>query len=144
MPLLPAERAGAVRSGLTGVAALGLALALTSCAAQVIASKEEMLSAAGFGSEPINTPERAALANSLPPTELIRRASNGQFEWVYSDPNHCGCIYVGDQTAYQRYALLRVQRQTAELNVQAAQLNYWGWGPWGPWCGWGPPCGPWW
>jgi hypothetical protein len=144
MPLLPAERAGAVRPGLTGVAALGLALVLTGCAAQVIASKEEMLSAAGFASQPINTPERATLANSLPPTELIRRVSNGQFEWVYSDPNHCGCIYVGDQTAYQRYALLRVQRQTAELNVQAAQLNYWGWGPWGPWCGWGPPCGPWW
>ena len=144
MPLLPAERAGAVRPGLTGIAALGFALALTGCAAQVIASKEEMLSAAGFTSQPINSPARAALANTLPPNELIRRVSNGQFEWVYSDPNHCGCIYVGDQKAYQQYALLRVQRQTAELNAQASlSWGPWGWGPWG--CGWGgPPCGPWW
>jgi hypothetical protein len=144
MPLLPAERAGAVRPGLSGITALVLALALTGCAAQVIGNREEMLSAAGFTSEPINTPERAALANSLTPNELIRRVNNGRFEWVYSDPNHCGCIYVGDQKAYQQYARLRIERQTAELNVQAAQLNSWGWGPWGPGCGWGPSCGPWW
>lgn len=121
-------------------AGLGVCLLLAGCAAQRAAEQGEMLSAAGFHILPINSPERATSANTLPPNELIRTVHNGQLVWVYSDPNHCGCLYVGDEPAYQRYAAFKVQRQTALIQEQAAQLNSMNWGPWGPVYG---PLGPW-
>ena len=126
----------------TAVAGLCLVAGLAGCAAERIADQEEMLSAAGFHILPINNPQRAASANSLPPNELVRTTHNNQLIWVYSDPNHCGCIYVGDETAYQHYAVLKVQRQTAMIQEQAAQLNSMNWGAWGPWGPYGP-IGPW-
>ncbi len=122
---------------LTAAVALGLTLGVAGCAAQIAAEQEEMLSAGGFRILPINTPERAASANTLPPNELVRMMRDGKLVWIYSDPNHCGCIYVGDETAYQRYAALKVQRQTAVIQEQAAQLNSMNWGPWGPFGPWG-------
>ena len=53
-----------------GAAVFGLCL-LGGCAAQMVAEQEEMLSAAGFHILPINNPQRAASANTLPPAELI-------------------------------------------------------------------------
>ena len=52
-----------------GAAVFGLCL-LGGCAAQMVAEQEEMLSAAGFHILPINNPQRAASANTLPPAEL--------------------------------------------------------------------------
>ena len=123
-------------------AGLGVCVLLAGGAAQRAAEQEEMLSAAGFHLLPINSSQRAASANTLPPNELVRTVHNGQMVWVYSDPNHCGCLYVGDEPAYQRYAAFRVQRQTALIQEQAAQLNSMNWGPWSPWGVYGP-LGPW-
>ncbi|MGH7042989.1 MAG: hypothetical protein ACREFY_12775 [Acetobacteraceae bacterium] len=131
-----------MRTGRLAVLAGLAAFLLTGCAAQRIASDEQFLAAAGFTVRPANTPARAASLQRLPPGELMMAERKGKPVWLYADPVHCNCLYVGGQTAYRRYADLKVRQRIAETNLQAAQLARmnWQWGIWGPW----PMFGPFW
>ena len=120
------------------------ALAVTACTSPVV-QKEDMLAAAGFSYRPANTPQTAAALKALPPHRFIPQTRNGQTVWVYADPAICGCLYAGDDAAYQRYKQEVFQKQladeqalTAEANQQAAMeqnaaMVQWDiWGPWAP------------
>jgi hypothetical protein len=123
------------------------ALALAACTSPVV-QKEDMLAAAGFTYRPATTPQTAAALKALPPHRFIPQTRNGQTVWVYADPAICGCLYAGDDAAYQRYKQEVFQKQladqqalTAEANEQAAmaqnaELVQWDiWGPWAPFYG---------
>ncbi len=116
-------------------AALAACLAATACATpqQRAMDRENLLSAAGFTVLPANTPERVASLRDLSANRVVQRIRGGTVRYVYADPLVCGCLYVGDQAAYNRYRQEAFQRQLADEQALTAQLNENGWneGPWG-------------
>jgi hypothetical protein len=50
---------------------------------------------------------------SLPAHQFATKNINGRTSYLYADPTVCGCIYVGDQNAYDRYRQNMATRQTA-------------------------------
>jgi hypothetical protein len=126
---------------LTGVA---LAFALGACTSAVV-QKEDLLVAAGFTYRPAATPQTVVALKALPPHRFIPQTRNGQTVWIYADPAICGCLYAGDQAAYQRYKQEVFQKQLADEQAFAADENeraamdrnvailQWEmWGPWAP------------
>jgi hypothetical protein len=129
-----------MKSGWLG---LGCALLALSACAQTVLDKEDMLLAAGFSYRPANTPQTAAALKTLPPHRFIHQLRNGQSVWTYADPSICGCLYAGNDAAYQRYRQEVFQKQIADEQTQAALLNenaameqnatMMDWAVWGPW-----------
>ena len=92
---------------------------------------ENLLSAAGFNVMPANTPERQAHLKTLPPHKLTMVVRDGKTYYVYPDQAQ-QVLYVGQQAQYDEYQKLRLQKQMAEDQVQAAEMNSEaGWGAWG-------------
>ena len=84
-----------------------LALGLLACAAPnpdaPTLHKEDMLAAAGFKKRPIKTEAQLADFRNIP-AHMIRPASyKGRPVYVYADPTICGCLYIGNETAYNKY-----------------------------------------
>ncbi len=128
-------------------ALLGLALAGCVRPAVPYLEKGSLLSHAGFVAHPANTTARFALMNSLPPGSLTyRMAPSGQRIYLYADPLACGCVYMGDETAYgtlQAHMQAIMQRKHAHHPPQDPPLpamtaeNYrdttsWDWTVWSP------------
>jgi len=78
-----------------------------------------MLTAAGFVPKNADTPSRMAALKSLPPHKFVSRTKNGSVKYLYADPTVCGCIYVGDQNAYDRYRQTATQQSVADERVRA-------------------------
>lgn len=97
-------------SVLTGAAVVAAACANTGAA---VSDKEDMLAGAGFVPKKLDTPARMATLKALPPHQFVQRTNNGRTTYLYGDPTLCGCIYVGDQNAYDRYRQQMAARQTA-------------------------------
>ena len=122
------------------VVAIALIVALGACAAmreEQAKDKENILAAAGFQMKPADTPSRVAHLQTLTPLKLVphTRASDGKLLYVFADPKGCQCLYVGDETAYQRYRQLALQQKVAQEQMVAAQMNAdaaMDWGLWGP------------
>jgi hypothetical protein len=85
-----------IKSGLTLIALFG---AVSGCAMQV-QNKEDMMAAAGFTLVPANTPQRQASLKRLPPNKFVHQVHNNATIDAYADPTICGCLYVGNQAAY--------------------------------------------
>ena len=43
---------------------------------------------------------------SMPPLKMVKQEKDGQPVYSYADPYACGCVYVGDATAYATYRKL--------------------------------------
>ena len=121
------------------VVAVVLIVMLAGCAAmrqERARDKENMLSAAGFQMKPADTPKRVAHLQLLTPLKLLPYTrSDGKLLYVYTDPKGCNCLYVGDETAYQRYRALEQQQKVAQEQMVTAQMNAdaaMDWGLWGP------------
>jgi hypothetical protein len=97
-------------SVLAGAALLAAACVNTGPA---VSDKEDMLAGAGFVPKKADTPARMAGLKALPPHQFVQRTINGRTTYLYGDPTLCGCIYVGDQNAYDRYRQQMAARQTA-------------------------------
>jgi hypothetical protein len=72
----------------------------------------------------------------MKPRTLSTVVRNGQTWYVYPDPTHCTCLYVGNAANYQQYQKLALQKQIAQENLMAAEVNddaSLDWGAWGPW-----------
>jgi hypothetical protein len=114
-------------------------LVAAGCASDKVPETEQMLVAAGFQMEPADTPERQAELASLPPHRLLAQSLQvggaPAVGYVYADPDHCHCLFVGDAKAYQSFQQLALQKQIADEYLQAATLNHdaaFNWGHWGP------------
>src|SRR4029077_12410751 len=84
------------------LSAVDMCAAVSACANQV-QNKEDMLAAAGFTLVPASTPERQAALAALPPHKFVHQVRNNVVIFTYADPTICDCLYVGNQTAYDRY-----------------------------------------
>ena len=121
------------------VVAVVLVVLIAGCAAmreERARDKENMLAAAGFQMKPANTPNRVAHLQTLTPLKLLPYTrSDGKLLYVYADPKGCNCLYVGDESAYQRYRALEQQQKIAQEQMVTAQMNAdaaMDWGLWGP------------
>jgi hypothetical protein len=125
-------------------------VALGACATpqQRVSMKEDHLSAAGFVVRPADTPKRENMLRELPPHRFLMRSHGDHVNYVYADPLVCGCLYVGDQQAYNRYMSYLQEKHLADQQETTAQLysdGAWNWGDWGPWGpGWEFRTGPGW
>lgn len=128
---------------LTLIATAALAaLTVAACATeqQRIASRENMLAAAGFTVLPANTAQRVTELATLPTAKFVMRTGrDGQTEYVFADPVDCNCLYIGNQTAYNNFRHEMFEQHLADEAQMTAMMyqdrwdwNRWNWGPWGP------------
>ena len=96
-------------------ALIGLTFLAAACAkpGPAVSEKDNMLASSGFVPKKANTAERLAMLKSLPPHQFVTRTINGRPTYFYSDPTICGCIYRGDQAAYDQYRQSVAAAQTA-------------------------------
>lgn len=101
---------------------------------EMVTGRENMLIAAGFTARPADTPQRQTELKTLAPHKFAYQQRSGKTVYVYPDPTVCDCLYIGDEQAYQKYHQLALQKQIADEQLQAAQMNQqnFDWGPWGP------------
>ena len=110
------------------------ALLLSGC--HSLQKKEQLLSAAGFHSVAPTTAAQAAHLKSLQAStkgHLTPIRKHGQTLFLLADAKQ-NRLYIGNQSAYQAYKQLRLQRQlsedkaaTKDLNADAsAEWNAWG------------------
>ena len=108
---------------------------ISACASpqQRVQEHEDLLAAAGFTVLPANTPARQTQLHTLPPHRFVQQARGDRVVYLYADPLVCQGLYIGDQAAYGRYRQEIFQRQIANEQLLAAQMNQqaWDWGPWG-------------
>lgn len=105
---------------------------------------ESMLDTAGFVPLTASSPEQKDRLRSLPSMELgYYRDQQGAANYWLADPDYCGCLFHGDQAAYERFQVLQKDSQTAENDRQALQAQRYQhpFGPSGPAGGFGPGVG---
>ena len=107
------------------ILAAGVTLLAAACAnpGPAVSEKDDILASSGFAPKKTNTAARMALLKSLPPHQFVMRTINGRSRYFYSDPTICGCIYVGDQDAYDRYRQQITAAQTATDDQIRAVLS---------------------
>ena len=83
---------------------------------------ETMLETAGFQPLSAATPQQKDRLKALPSQKIgfyIDRS--GRANYWYADPDYCGCLFHGDEAAYQRYQQLKVDNQLSQRDRQAMQ-----------------------
>src|SRR5215470_3711900 len=96
-----------------------LVAGLGGCAVAVD-NTEGLLAQAGFQKIPADTPQRVQHIQTLRANRLIKRTADGRSYYVYADPDHCRCMYVGSEGAYATYKTL-VQRQEEAMALEEAR-----------------------
>jgi hypothetical protein len=96
------------------LAAAALCVVVAACESNA-KFKEDLLSSAGFKPVTPKTPEQIASVRSLPMHKLTKTTWKGKTVWVYSDPTICGCLYIGNQAALDRY--VQKQQQQRQLDM---------------------------
>lgn len=98
------------------------ALGLASCASMDSSSQEQLLTAAGFRVKTPTTPAQLAAYAEAPAYKVHRATVQGKTFYAYKDEKK-GVAYVGGEAEYKQYQQLALQKQVAEDNVMAAQMN---------------------
>ncbi len=114
-----------------------LCVFLSGCAAiqkQKVEDTENILSAAGFNMHLADTPEKMAHLQSQPQLKMVPRRINGKLWYTYADAKYSRALYIRDAKAYQQYQKLRLQKDMAEEQENAAEEegNMQAWYMWGP------------
>lgn len=108
---------------------------LIACAA--VEEKEQFLSAAGFSMKYADTPEKMDHLKLQEQHKIIPFIKDGKAYFVYADSSTCHCMYIGDDSAFQKFNAIETEHEriTAETNLEW-EMNDGRWGqPWGngPW-----------
>ena len=61
------------------------------------------LSSAGFRVKVANDPAMKKVMNSLPPHRFVVHRTGSDVRYLYAEPQHCGCIFIGTEAAYRSY-----------------------------------------
>jgi hypothetical protein len=127
--------------------AMGVALLCAGCAAvqrHKAQQTESMLSAAGFKVTVADTPEKLAVLKAKPQHKIKFLQRHGKTYFAYADADGCDCVYIGDQSAYQKYLGMLDQKRIAQESYDPAEVDEdaaiveddgiwesWGGDPWG-------------
>jgi hypothetical protein len=115
-------------------AAVGVA-GCASYAQRYAQANEDGLEAAGFEKRLADTPEKLAYVRRLTQRKIVVYQWQGRLYYAWPDARFCKCLYVGNETQFQKYEKLgfeqkvELERRTAAEENEAASL----FGPWGPW-----------
>ena len=114
-----------------------LGVTLAGCAApslrQTTNQQEDLLTAAGFNMHLADTPGKLAQLQQLPSYQVRMRLKDNQPVYFYADPQFCQCLYTGNETNYQTYRRLAIERNIANEQIAAAEMNQdVAMGMWGP------------
>jgi hypothetical protein len=119
------------RRRLRGIGPLRLvpAVALLLCAAAAAAVEEPSkpfleknsfyLSSAGFRIQFANDPAGQKALRALPAHRFVTNGAGDALRYLYAEPQHCVCIFVGTQEAYDRYRNFLSQPLKPTDNVPA-------------------------
>jgi hypothetical protein len=95
---------------------------------------ENLLTAAGFTTMSATTDAQKAHLKTITPNKVTTVVRDGKTYFVFPDAKH-EVLYVGQQPQYEEYQKLRLQKQMADEQLQAAEMNseaaYGVWGGWG-------------
>jgi hypothetical protein len=97
-------------------------------------SNEDLLRVSGFTPKPVDSPEAEEKFRTLPPLALTKAVRKGKNYYLYADPYRCHCVYVGNESQYEQFLLLKAEREATEDDViknSAAAVvedNWWWWG----------------
>ncbi|MBS1036974.1 hypothetical protein [Gluconobacter cerinus] len=97
-----------------------------------ILHEEDTLARSGFVAHPADTTARWQTMNLLPANTMTYRMQGNIPVLLYADPTACGCVYMGNMSAYHAYqsghhvSANEEQRMTAEIN----QHPGWDWSVW--------------
>ena len=61
------------------------------------------LSSAGFRVQVANDEAGRKAMNALPPHRFVIHRTGNDVRYLYAEPNHCVCIFIGTQEAYLNY-----------------------------------------
>ena len=61
------------------------------------------LSSAGFRVQVANDPAGKKALHALPPHRFVIHRFGNDVRYLYAEPNHCVCIFIGTQANYQSY-----------------------------------------
>jgi hypothetical protein len=123
----------------------GLALGFAGCAPMAQLQQagtqmdESQLRNAGFELQLANTRERQDLLNTLPSDTISRIQIDDTTYYVYPDPDHCVCLYMGRESEFQRWQQLAMDRQASDqqLMINDIKSDYQnGYGPMSQWNSW--------
>jgi hypothetical protein len=67
------------------------------------------LSSAGFRVQVANDPAGQRALHALPAHRFVVNGAGEALRYFYAEPQHCVCIFVGTQQAYDRYLKIRNQ-----------------------------------
>ena len=127
------------------IALVGFTVMFTACAAiqnRDAMDTERMLAASGFQMRLADSPQKLNHLKSMTQRKLVLHQHNGKIYYIYADATFCQCLYVGNEKSYQHYQKLSIEKNIAENQRMAAEMNEnasMNWGLWGPW----GPAGPW-
>ncbi len=64
------------------------------------------LSSAGFRVQLANDAAGKKAMHALPPHRFIVHRYGNDVRYLYAEPNHCSCIFIGTQAAYNSYRIM--------------------------------------
>jgi hypothetical protein len=115
-------------------------LLLASCAGVGSSNTERMLSASGFQPKKPQTEKQTELYNAMEPYKLYNKEIDGKMLYGYKNPKE-GIVYVGGPKEHQQYQKYAVEKQLAQDQRVAAEMQMeaaYGWSTWGPYNRYGP------
>ncbi len=119
------------------IAAIAFTVFAIGCATE-FQSKKNLAVAAGFKAITPAKPEHVELLPKLPEEQITEIQYEGKTFYILPDAAN-NRAYVGGPSEYQAYQQLRINKQIAEDNLAAAQMNQMNamnamnWGAWGGW-----------
>lgn len=78
---------------------------------------EKLLATAGFQVKAGDTPQRIEAIDTLAPGQISRVGRGGTIWYVFADPYECRCLWVGNQTQYERYRRLEAEAELPEIEI---------------------------
>jgi hypothetical protein len=97
------------RKAFGAVPAVALLLCASLLAALEVPSKPFLdknsfyLSSAGFRVQVANDEAGRKAMNALPPHRFVIHRDGGNVRYLYAEPNHCVCIFIGTEANYRDY-----------------------------------------
>jgi hypothetical protein len=88
------------------------------------------LSSAGFRVQVANDPAGKKALHALPPHRFVIHRFGNDVRYLYAEPLHCVCIFIGTQSAYQNYRemlsqpLEQADNVAPDYKTQASALLY--------------------
>src|SRR5258708_12939495 len=106
---LPSVSAAGGRKAFGAVPAIALLVCASLLVALEMPSKPFLdknsfyLSSAGFRVQLANDAAGKQALHALPPHRFVMHRYGNDVRYLYAEPNHCVCIFIGTQGAYQGY-----------------------------------------